>query len=196
MIKIIIIAVIIVILGWLGWHTHENSGYVLITYSHWSIETSLWMAVFSLFLLFLALYLLIRLLAGICSLTSKAIHWRARSQKKRAPYWLEFGTCELIEQRWKPAEEALIKSAKKSDKPLTAYINAALAAQKQGAFDRRDTYLKKAYQSTPEAEISLGFLQAQLQIKAEQWDQASSTLQKLEKAVPHHALLKTLKNSF
>ncbi len=67
------------------------------------------------------------------------------------------------------------------------YLAAARAAQEQGAEDRRDRYLKLAYQNQPHADIAVGLTQAELLLSQGQKEQALASLQRLHQLVPAHA---------
>ncbi len=51
--KLIVIFILLLFAIWLGWKMQQDSGYVLVTYGQWQIETSLWMAIIILMGLFL-----------------------------------------------------------------------------------------------------------------------------------------------
>jgi HemY protein len=76
---------------------------------------------------------------------------------------------------------------------LLNYLAAARAAQEQGAYERRDDYLKSAHHTTPNADIAVGLTQAQLQLDQNQLEQALATLRRLQQLDPKHKqVLKTL----
>ncbi len=170
----------------------QDSGYVLVTYGQWQIETSLWMAIIILMVVFFIGYFLLRVLVRTSLFSQQWTRWRHLSNEHHSLDLAQIAACELAENKWQQAEHYFSKATISSQKPLLYYMAAALAAAQQNADQRRDDYLKKGYHSAKEAEISLGFLQAQLQIQAHQWSCAMITLNKLQQSVPHHPLLQKL----
>ncbi len=71
--------------------------------------------------------------------------------------------------------------------PLVTYIAAARAAQLQGAHDRRDRYLRMAFEEVPQAHVAVLLTQAELQIAHRQYEQALATLRHLQELDPDHA---------
>ena len=70
------------------------------------------------------------------------------------------------------------------------HLLAAVAAQRRGEWQRRDERLVAADSANPRARLAVGLLQAQLQVDAEQWEQALATLGWLrEKAPRNHRVL-------
>lgn len=172
----------------IGWAMHQDSGYVLINFHHWQIETTVWMAALLTLILFTVFYLLLRLLVR----GSQWRRWRQAGRQRRALRFAELAGCDLIEEQWPSAEKYFHKAAGIARRPLLYYVGAAIAAQAQGANARRAEYLRKAHAAAPAAEISLGILQAKLQIQGGQQDEALATLKKLEAIIPQHPVVKKL----
>ncbi len=80
----------------------------------------------------------------------------------------------------------MIRHAGNSETPLLHYLAAARCAQKQNASDRRDDYLRLAHETTSGADIAVGVVQAELQLAADQKEQALATLQHLREVAPKH----------
>jgi HemY protein len=70
--------------------------------------------------------------------------------------------------------------------PLINYLGAAVAAQFQGAYDRRDKWLQRAHEEQPDSSAAVLLTQAQLQFAHGQYEQALATLRKLESSNPDH----------
>ena len=102
-----------------------------------------------------------------------------RRRQSRARRSLVKGLLELAEGRWQSAERWLIRDAVDSDTPLLNYLAAARAASQLGATERRDRYLAKAHETTPEADIAIGLNQAEEQFAAGQYEQCLAILQHL-----------------
>lgn len=178
--------IILLLAIWIGFLIHKDSGYVLVAYEGWTIETSLWVALVCLILFFLILYFLLRLIRNTRLLGSKFQRWGYSRKQNKSRKLTNLGLCEVAEGHWEKAETLLIKSAKDSNTPLINYLVAARAAQEQMADDRRDNYLRQAIKSTSGSELAVGLTQAQLQINSKQWEQALATLKHLYQISPSH----------
>jgi len=192
MIKWIIIVLLLLAAIWLGWELHQKPSVVLISFYHWQIQTSLLTAIGLLIALFIVIYFLIRLIHWGRRWPGE---WRRAHRMQQAERLTELGVCELIEEKWEAAEQHFQKAASDVSRSWLYYLGAALAAQEQAAYQRRDDYLRKAHQTAPNAELTLGILQAKLQIQSQQWPEASATLKKLQSAIPHHPVVKKLLKS-
>src|SRR5690606_12745973 len=70
---------------------------------------------------------------------------------------------------------------------LLNYLQAARAAHLLGEDERRDRWLKAAYEHTPEAASAVLLTQAELQLDQGQYEQALATLRQLEEKAPNHS---------
>jgi len=121
--------VILLLAIWVGYLVHQDSGYVLIAYHKWSLETSLWVAIVAVILAFFLLYFILRLISHTASVCSRIQQHRQTRQDRKAKKLTDVGLCELAEGNWKKAETILTKAAKNSAAPLINYLAAARAAQ-------------------------------------------------------------------
>ena len=177
----------------------EDNGYILMGYGHWTLEGSLALFILADALLFLLLYIGLRMLAHLWSLPDQVREWSSRRNRSRSCRALTQGLVELAEGRGKSAEKRLIRYAAQSETPLLNYLAAARAAQLQGEDGRRDDYLHLAHESMPGANVAVGLTQAELQIAHQQYEQALATLMHLRSLAPKHGhvlmLLKRLYES-
>ena len=79
--------------------------------------------------------------------------------------------------------------------PLINYLGAAKAAQEQGAFERRDNLLQKAYRVAPEADLAIGLTQAELEIEQHQFEHAMATLNHLRKKTQTSTCVEIIRES-
>ena len=84
-------------------------------------------------------------------------------------------------------EKLLGRAASTSDSPLFNYLQAARAAHLQGKDERRDEWLKLAYEQTPEAANAVLLKQAEFQLDREQYEQALATLRRIEENSKDHS---------
>lgn len=182
---------------WLGLKISQDPGYALFTYGHWTIEMPLWFAMVSVLLILFVLYGVLRFFDNIGFSIYRLKNWLRWRRKYKSYNKTNRGLLELVEGRWKHAEHYLLDSVQQSDAPLINYLAAAKAAQELHAFDRRDTYLRKAHHLAPQAEIAIELTQARLQYEQGQLEQALATLRHLRGLAPKHAsVLKLLEKVY
>lgn len=160
----------------------EDSGYVLIDIHGYTVE----MSVPGLILAIVLLYLAIRLLVRIWKAPRQLGRAAGRFRDNRARERLTRGLIAIAEGQSAKGERMLARGAGRSDAPLLNYLTAARAAQEQGAEDRRDNWLKLAFEREPEAGPAILVTQAELQIERGQLDEALVTLERLRAAAPGH----------
>ncbi|NIP72816.1 MAG: heme biosynthesis protein HemY [Gammaproteobacteria bacterium] len=164
----------------------EDPGYVLIRYGPWTAETTLSLFVIALLVAYAALHYLGRLLGGFWRLPRRVHAWQRHRHRDRARASFDRGATALAEGRWRAAERELLRYVRYADAPMLNYLGAARAAQHLGLHERRDRYLREAYQSAPSAEVAVGLTQAELQIAHHQLEQALATLTHLHSVQPRN----------
>lgn len=186
MIRVLFAFILLLGAVFLGIQLNYDPGYVLISINQWSIETTVWFAVFGLLFVFLITHLTLQLVHKITN-TPKTIHrWREKRLAQKAQATTRRGLIEYSEGYWQKAKNHLIQALPNTDTPLLNYLTAARAAQKMGDSTLRDHYLREAQQSMPEAKIAVELTQAQLQLANHQWEQALATLRHLQDLAPRH----------
>lgn len=169
-----------------AFYMRADSGYVLIHYRGYSIETSV-MALGILLILGVpaALYLL-RTFFGVLRLPSfiAAANERRKTDKARESF--ESGMLKLMEGHWKQAEIELVRRAADHHAPHLNYLAAARAAQRLGADDRRDHYLELAAREKPSLKFAAGLAEAELQRDRGEYQLAKASALKLREADPEH----------
>ncbi len=166
---------------------HNDPGYVLIGFGHWSLETSLTVFAVGLVIIFFAVYSFFRLLGVLLRLPGQLAKRRRNIKFNRSQEALIAGLFDAADGNWESAERILIKHAANSGAPLLHYLTAARAAQSRGALDKRDEYLQKAAQQSSENNLTVGLTQAELHLSEQQFEQALETLSKLHSINPGHA---------
>lgn len=183
---LIIIAAGLLIGAGMMWVAEFEPGYVLVQYAGWSVETSLIVFSVAFIILVVSAYMALRSLILVKQTPKKLSLWRSTRRHQRAAKALTRGLIALEEGRWSNAERLLLRHASNSETPLLHYLAAARAAQKQNASGRRDNYLSLAHRTTEGADIAVGVVQAELQLAANQKEQALATLQHLRELSPKH----------
>lgn len=176
----------------IGLAVKDDQGYVLINSHGFALETSLVFTVIILLLLFGLGHYILRFYANVKYVPRGYQLWRNRRKSNKANDTLIKGLIELSEGNWSDAEKNVVRYANNTPAALLNYLAAARAAQEQGAYERRDTYLRTAHQTTPSADIAIGLTQAELQLDQNQLEQALATLRRLQQLAPKHK--RVLKN--
>ncbi|HET7396280.1 MAG TPA: heme biosynthesis HemY N-terminal domain-containing protein [Gammaproteobacteria bacterium] len=166
---------------------HIDNGYALLAWHHTSIEMSLGTLIVVVLFIFFGLYLLTKLVTKLWAFPRRIREALLRRRELRARRATTRGLIDLAEGRWKDSEKHLMRRASDSEMPLITYIAAARAAQAQGAHERRDNYLHRAYEQLPAAHLAVLLTQAELQIAHRQNEQALATLHRLLELHPNHA---------
>jgi len=160
----------------------QDSGYVLIDMQGYAVEMSVPGLILAIALLYLAIRLLVRIWKAPRQLGRAAGRYRDERARER----LTRGLIAIAEGNSAKGERMLARGAGRSDAPLLNYLTAARAAQQQGAEERRDNWLRLAFEREPEAGPAILVTQAELQMERGQLDEALGTLERLQTASPGH----------
>jgi HemY protein len=166
---------------------HVSNGYVLLAWGRTSVEMSLGTLVVLVLVGFFGLYVLTTVSVRLWTFPQRLRQALARKRERRARRATKQGLIDFAEGRWAESEKNLLRHAADSEMPLVIYIAAARAAQLQGEHERRDLYLRRAYEHDPKAHVAVLLTQAELQIAHKQLDQALATLRRLQEVDPEHA---------
>jgi HemY protein len=161
----------------------QDPGSVVITFRGMIIEMSVFVLGLLIALLFFSIWLVAKLLRAPRKLGEAAGRYRSG----RAGQRLTRGVIEVAEGNFAKGERLLARAAGVSEAPLLNYLQAARAAHLLGQDERRDTWLKQAYENLPGAANAVLLTQAELQLDQEQYEQALATLRKIEESAPNHS---------
>jgi HemY protein len=165
---------------------HRQGGLVIINVGEWTLQTSVLFFAIVLVAGIILLYALIAFLRELLGVPRRLRGWSRRRREHKARAHLVQGLLRLAEGRNSDAERLLTRDVDRSDSPLLHYLTAAVAAQRQGEYERRDRYLALADKARAKATLAVGLIQAQLQIESRQWEQALATLNYLSEISPNH----------
>lgn len=160
----------------------QDPGYVVINFRGYLIE----MSVPALVALFVVLLLAAWLIRKVFHAPRKLGEVAGRYRTGRAGARLTRGVIEVAEGNFAKGERLLTKAAAGSDAPLLNYLQAARAAHLLGQDERRDAWLRDAYEQSPEAANAVLLTQAELQLDQEQYEPALATLRRIEENSPNH----------
>lgn len=160
----------------------QDPGYVVINFRGYLLE----MSVPGLTLLIIALFFLLWAAAKLFQAPRKLGEAAGRYRTGRAGQRLTRGVIEVAEGNFAKGERLLARGAGVSEAPLLNYLQAARAAHLLGQDERRDTWLKQAYENLPGAANAVLLTQAELQLDQKQYEQALATLRRIEDNSPNH----------
>ncbi|MDE0005104.1 MAG: hypothetical protein OXQ29_20635 [Rhodospirillaceae bacterium] len=160
----------------------RDRGYVLVNFLGYVIE----MSVPVLVLVLAGAYFAVRLLLAVWRAPRRLGEVVAERRLRRAGEKLTRGLIHMAEGDWSKGERLLARSVRGTDSPLIHYLMAARAAQLQGSDERRDDWLKLAYEELPEAETAVLLTQAELQLEHTDYERALATLNRIQEAHPDH----------
>ena len=161
----------------------QDPGYVVINFRGYLVEMSVPVLVALVVSLFLSIWLVVKLFHAPRKLGEAAARYRAG----RAGLRLTRGVIEVAEGNFAKGERLLAWAAGVSEAPLLNYLQAARAAHLLGQSERRDTWLKQAYENLPGATNAVLLTQAEFQLDQQQYEQALATLRKIEENTPNHS---------
>jgi HemY protein len=166
-----------------------DQGYVLITFRGYLVEMSVPALVLVLVVLYASVRLLKRLWHAPRALAQAWVNRGGRTAGAR----LTRGLMHMAEGEFDRGEQLLTRGLKNSAAPLVNYLLAARAAHSQGARERRNEWLKLAYEALPDAEITVLLTQAELELEDGELERALATAQRiLDKEPANRAALALL----
>lgn len=160
----------------------EDPGYVMLNFRGYLVETSVPVLLLGLVAFYLLVRIVLRILAAPRKLGEMAGLYRERRDRKQ----LTRGLMEIAAGNWSRGERLLTRGVRHRDQPLVNYLSAARAAQLQGAYERRDNWLRMAQEQSPDASVAVLLTQAELQSDRNQFEQARTTLARLLEQAPEH----------
>jgi HemY protein len=179
----VIVAAVLILSAFAAHFLLGDPGYVAMNIRGYLIEMTVPVLVGLITILIIGIWLIRRLIQAPRRLGEAAGQYRAG----RAGAKLTRGMIEVAEGNFARGEKLLARAASTSDAPLFNYLQAARAAHLQGKDERRDEWLKLAYEHTPEAANAVLLTQAELQLDREQYEQALATLRRLEENSRDHS---------
>jgi HemY protein len=171
-----------------AYYLHDETGYVLVSFHGWILETSLLGLVLAVGMSVVGSWLLLRLIIGGVQLPAALRGMAERRRRDRAQRSFETGTLHLLEGDWKRAEIELVRRAADHHAGHLNYLSAARAAQRMGAGERRDHYLHLATRVAPALERATLLTQARLQLERGEFALARDVAQRLRALEPKHLL--------
>jgi len=186
MIKMLWLLALLIGSVYLGVKLQGDPGYVLISIKHWTLESTVWVFLAAVILLFAMLHLFFASYHKTMHIPDSWAIWRKKRKHRHARTKTTQGLIAFSEGYWFEAKKQLIDALPNSETPLINYLTAARAAQELGNSKERDQYLRAAQRAMPDAKIAVELTQAQLQLAHQQFEQALATLRHLHDLAPKH----------
>lgn len=185
--RLILIFFVFLVLGTgLALVFRDQSGYLLVSFAGWQIETSLLFAAVVILVGIWLLMTLWRLVVAGALLPRRTRRWHRRRRAVKVRRSLYTGLLKYAEARWERAEREITRKAEKHDAPGINYLLAANAAQHQRHTEDRDRYLAQAASAAGASELAVLLTQARLQMQQGQGAEALATFARLYEIDPEH----------
>ncbi|MDX1481831.1 MAG: heme biosynthesis HemY N-terminal domain-containing protein [Woeseiaceae bacterium] len=179
-----LIVILALVAGALGAHfLLQDPGYVIINFRSYVVEMSVPVLLGLVLATIVALWLLRKILRAPRRLGQAA----GRLRSDRAGQKVTRGMIEIAEGNFARGEKLLARTTEVAEAPLLNYLQAARAAHLAGEHERRDEWLKEAYEQLPEAANAILLTQAEFQIDQKQYESALATLRRIEERSPNHS---------
>jgi HemY protein len=163
-----------------------DAGYLLLSYGHYTLETSIWIGLAVFLLLFMLVYGFFSVLRRAMNGTSALSQWFSGRGQRRSQQQTTRGLIAFIEGNWQEARKILSRAASKSEMPLLNYLIAARASHALNDSQQMQDYLQKAQQSTRAASIAVELTQAELQLRSAHYEESLATLTRVRKNAGKH----------
>ena len=168
-----------------AYYLRAETGYVLVAWRHWILETSLLGFIASVVAVLLLAWGAARGFVALLRLPVTIRETLAQRRTQRAQASFESGLMKLLEGQWASAEIELVRRAADHPSPALNYLLAARAAQRAGIAARRDQYLELAARSGEGPVFATQLLRAELQLEQDA-AAAIPVLQELRQRDPGH----------
>lgn len=172
--------------GLVGWLLTQDSGYVMVAYKTWTLETTLAIGAILAGLVFLALYFLFRVILNLLAPGGLVGRWLGGQRRKVTEIQTRLGMQAYLEGEWDKAVRLLTKSADNSPTTQLNYLLAAKASHNKGEEEESQALLEQARKSQGKAKIAIALAKAEMQFSNGEYQKSLETLQNLKKRAAKH----------
>ena len=174
-------------------YIHRDLGSLSFQFADFELQTNLLVAVSALLCFLFVIVSIIKLLRSIQQFFNYLINRRKEKRLARNNQLVHDSVQAFFESDYAQTEKLLSPVLKDSRFPLYSYLLCARSAHHLDLLDKRDDYFRQALQYYPQAEVSIGLLQARCQLEKNQNEQALAHIQQLhDKHRDHTAILSML----
>ena len=169
-----------------------DPGYVLVSYGHYTLETSLWVGLLLLVLLIVTISLLFRLLYRLIGGQRSVKRWLNTRKIQKSLRHSTRGLISFTEGNWAAARRELLRGAQNNEAPLANYLLAAQSSAYLNEDEKAREYLRAASDAEPSASIAVEVALAEMMIEAGEHKQAVAALDEATRNVSKHPHVLTL----
>ena len=191
--RVLLVLVVVLLIGGLfAWQMQQESGYVLIAFGNYSVDMSVWTALF-LLLVFALLWRVIRWSWRLVTGQSMAVYKTLFRNTERERLQTAKGMLQFVEGRWPQAVRTLKKTGKHTELPLVNCLTAAYAALESGDYETVRELLQRAEHVISRESggdmFAADLLRARLLDAEQHSEEALALLTRLHRAQPDHVLV-------
>jgi len=161
-----------------AWLTASNQGHVTLYWNTLRIDLSMNLFMFLLFLLFVAVFFILRLIAGVIDLPERAATYRRLQRESRAIQGISQAIDHLFAGRYAKALKAAELSSQSSGVADIACLIAANSSHRLKRYEERDQWLEKIH--GPAHQQARLVMTAEMQLDERDAQGALQTIQKLQ----------------
>ena len=173
----LMVLIILLLGGGLGWLFLHDPGYVLVAWHQTSVEMSLTLALLLMLGAAVAGLVILELLLGVFGLRRVISHWSAQRRVQRAQQWMAEGAELLLQGHAVRAEKKWLQAVHLSPHPFTPAWLASEAARQRGEYQLAEDYLDMVSASAPHLPLELARLR--LWMDGGQWEAVAARAKSL-----------------
>lgn len=110
--KLLLLFIVLLAAIGLGFLIHKDPGYAMVSYQHWVIATSIWVAAATLALAFIVFYFLVRVIKNIFAIPKMLARRRVFINAKKYKNYMTLGITELTNGNAKKANTYFMRLKK------------------------------------------------------------------------------------
>lgn len=191
--RFLVLLVILLAAGaWLGQAMVEDTGYVLLAYKQTSIETSIWVLVIALILIFALLHLTLNIFTHIRSPIVALKDWNQARTERKAEAKAHQGLMARAEGDWWRARRLLLQAARTSHTPTIYFLEAAEMAARSGDEKELSRILDDALKAAPDAANAIQLSRAEFELRLGHQGKAEALTEQLLQQQPNNPQVRTV----
>ena len=159
-----------------------DPGYVLVAHGNYTLETSLWVGLLLLVALIFLIYIIMRLVFRLIGGQRSLVSWLGTRKTHHAARLSTRGMVNFIEGNWARARRQVLRGADNNEAPLMNYLVAARASHQLGETGKVSEYLGAATDGEPAAADAVQIVEAEIRAQDGQFEQALTVLEGVQNA--------------
>lgn len=189
---LVLLVVLLAAGAWLGQAMVEDTGYVLLAYKQTSIETSIWVLVIALILIFALLHLTLNIFTHIRSPIHALRDWNQARTERKAEAKAHQGLMARAEGDWWRARRLLLQAARTSHTPTIYFLEAAEMAARSGDEKELSRILDDALKAAPDAASAIQLSRAEFELRLGHQGKAEVLTEQLLQQQPNNPQVKAV----